>query len=291
MQYTNAIKYEFNAINTLLQLTGKPLQNTREILKFIKEIIENVRFCVIMTGNERDAYTLFEVLNDRAMEIDDLELIKNLFLKAYCNTSGDIEAIIDKNIGILDQIWGDEVFTRDLSDAHTKLISYLGTLYLTADESAFTNKVERYREIIESKYLASYSLTTNKYRFSQALNDIRVYQMLRVIIEEYNIPVRKAATACIKAEDDTHKSITYKTFHLLNALKLDGVLPALTNIIIRQFMNKMEASGTKEVSMDDFKAYIVAIRDDYQHNADNCEYRSIHELAFKLWKAALLCKD
>lgn len=291
MQYTNAIKYEFNAINTLLQLTGKPLQNTREILKFIKEIIENVRFCVIMTGNERDAYTLFEVLNDRAMEIDDLELIKNLFLKAYCNTSGDIEAIIDKNIGILDQIWGDEVFTRDLSDAHTKLISYLGTLYLTADESAFTNKVERYREIIESKYLASYSLATNKYRFSQALNDIRVYQMLRVIIEEYNIPVRKAATACIKAEDDTHKSITYKTFHLLNALKLDGVLPALTNIIIRQFMNKMEASGTKEVSMDDFKAYIVAIRDDYQHNADNCEYRSIHELAFKLWKAALLCKD
>ena len=111
------------------------------------------------------------------------------------------------------------------------------------------------------------------------------------VIEEYNIPVRKAATACIKAEDDTHKSITYKTFHLLNALKLDGVLPALTNIIIRQFMNKMEASGAKEVNMDDFKTYIVAIRDDYQHNADNCEYRDIHELAFKLWKAALLCKD
>lgn len=152
LQYTNAIKYEFNAINKLLQLKEKPLHNTRQILRFMKEFLENVRFCVIMTGNERDAYTLFEVLNDRAMEIDDLELIKNLFLKAYCNTSGDLDVIIDKNIGILDQIWGDEVFTRDLSDAHKKLISYLGTLYFTADESTFTNKIQRYREIIENKY-------------------------------------------------------------------------------------------------------------------------------------------
>lgn len=139
-------------------------------------MIENIRFCVIVTGNERDAYTLFEVLNDRAMEIDDLELIKNLFLKAYCNTSGDMDEIIDKNIGVLDEIWGDEIFTRDLTDAHTKLISYLGALYLTADESMFTNKIERYREIIESKYLNSYSLESNKYLFSKALNDIRVYQ-------------------------------------------------------------------------------------------------------------------
>lgn len=291
LQYTNAIKYEFNAIIQLLQLKGKPLQNTREILKFMKEIIENVRFCVIMTGNERDAYTLFEVLNDRAMEIDDLELIKNLFLKAYCNTSGDIDALIDTNIGILDQIWGDEVFTRDLSNAHTKLISYLGTLYLTADESTFTNKVERYREIIESKYLSSYSLATNNYLFSKALNDIRVYHMLRIIIEEYKIPVRNAASACIRAENNTQVSITYKAFHLLNALKLDGVLPALTNAIIRQFMNRMEAEGTKEVNISEFKAFISAIKDDYQHNADNGAYRDIHELAFKLWKAAILSKD
>ena len=291
LQYTNAIKYEFNAINKLLQLKEKPLHNTRQILRFMKEFLENVRFCVIMTGNERDAYTLFEVLNDRAMEIDDLELIKNLFLKAYCNTSGDLDVIIDKNIGILDQIWGDEVFTRDLSDAHKKLISYLGTLYFTADESTFTNKIQRYREIIENKYLKIYSSNTVKYEFSKALNDIRVYQMLRIIIEEYKIPVRNAAVACIRAENNPQVSITYKAFHLLNALKLDGVLPALTNIIIRQFMNQMETSGIKEVNISEFKTYITAIKDDYQHNSNNREHREIHELAFKLWKAALLCKD
>lgn len=291
LQYTNAIKYEFNVIIKLLQLSGKPLQNAREILRFMKEMIENIRFCVIVTGNERDAYTLFEVLNDRAMEIDDLELIKNLFLKAYCNTSGDMDEIIDKNIGVLDEIWGDEIFTRDLTDAHTKLISYLGALYLTADESMFTNKIERYREIIESKYLNSYSLESNKYLFSKALNDIRVYQMMRIIIEDYKIPVRNAALSCIRAENNTQVSITFKAFHLLNALKQDGVLPALTNIIIRQFMNKMEDEGIKEVNINNFREYIAAIKEDYEHNTDGGAYREIHELAFKLWKAALLSKD
>ena len=291
LQYTNALKYEYNAIMWHLKLKEKPLQNTRKMISFMKEMIENVRFCVIMTGNERDAYTLFEVLNDRAMQIDDLELIKNLFLKAYCNTSGDVDSLIDINIGTLDQIWGDEIFTRDLSDAHTKLISYLGTLYLTADESTFTNKIERYREIIENRYLSSYSTTTNRYLFSKALNDIRVYQMIRVIIEDYRIPVRNAALACIRAEDNNKVSITYKTFHLLNALKLDGVLPALTNIIIRKYINKIESTGKVEVNIDDFKKYILEIRDDYQHNVNNGEYRDIHEMAFRLWKAAILSKD
>lgn len=289
LQYTNAIKFEFNTIMRLVCLSGYPLKNTREILKYMKDIIENVRFCVIMTGNEKDAYTLFEVLNDRAMEIDDLELIKNLFLKAYCNTSGDTEDIIDDNIGKLDQIWGDDVFTRDLSAAHTKLISYLGTLYLTADESAFTNKIERYREIIESRYLSDYSKGSNPYVFSKALNDIRIYHMLRVIIDEYKIPVNKAAAACISAENNPKVSITYKAFHLLNALKLEGVLPALTNIIIRKFMNKMNADVTEEEFISNFKEYIKRIQDDCQHK--NVEYRDIHELAFDLWKSALLSKD
>ncbi|MCQ6468382.1 hypothetical protein NPN14_24445, partial [Vibrio parahaemolyticus] len=36
---------------------------------------------------------------------------------------------------------------------------------------------------------------------------------------------------------------------------------------------------------------IAAIKEDYGHNTDGGAYREIHELAFKLWKAALLSKD
>lgn len=47
----------------------------------------------------------------------------------------------------------------------------------------------------------------------------------------------------------------------------------------------------QEISISDFKNYICAIKDDNQHNANSNEFRTIHDLAFKLWKAALLCKD
>ena len=279
-------------ITKLLSLNKRPLQNTRDMLKFVKEMIDNIRFCVIMTGNEKDAYTLFEVLNDRAMEIDDLELTKNLFLKTYCNTSDDIDDdIIDNNIGELDQIWGDKIFTSDFSNEHKKLVSYLGALYLTADETAFTNRKERYREIIEKENLNSYSAKTNQYIFFKAFNDISVYWMIRVIIDEYNIPVYKSAEACIGAENNPLVSITFKTFHLLNALKLDGVMPALVNVIIRQYMNEMVDSGLKQIDINNFKKYVLDIKNDYQHNINEGKYRKIHELAFKLWKSALLCKD
>lgn len=106
-----------------------------------------------MTGNEKDAYTLFEVLNDRALEVDDLDLIKNLFFKEYCNKSSDADNLVDKNMEKLDDIWGNEIFTPEMGVRETKLISYLGTLFLTEDETVFTNQIQRYREVIEDKYL------------------------------------------------------------------------------------------------------------------------------------------
>ena len=299
LQYTNAIKYEFEAISKIClnenlssdSRDKKQMLSTKAMLAFIEELIENVKFCVIMTGNERDAYTLFEVLNDRAMEIDDLELIKNLFLKAYCKYSGDQDSIIDNNIGKLDQLWGDEIFTRDLADANKKLISYLGTLYLTANENAFTNKLERYREILEKDYLKEYNGTDCMYSYQKVLNDIKVYQMIRTIIEDYGLKIRNASLGCIQAENEAKVSITYKALHLLNALKYHGVMPALINIIIRQYMNKLETNGVKEVDIADFKTFIKEIKEDSNHNANSNSYKRIHELALKLWKAALLCKN
>ena len=286
LQYLNALQYEFDAITRNAENNKNHLKYTKNLLQFIGELIDNIRFCVIITGNEKDAYTLFEVLNDRAMDIDDLELIKNLFLKAYCNTSGDIDKIIDQNIGKLDEIWGDEVFTRDLPDAHKKLISYLGVLYLTADDKAFTNKAERYREILENSYLKYFNINTNRYSFTMALNDISVYRMIKSIIQVYKIPIRKAAESCINAENDPAVSITYRVLHLLNALKLDGVMPMMINAIIKYYMMEIHKEGNK-VDIIEFEKYIDDVKQDNEH----AKYLVIHDLAFKLWKAALLCKD
>lgn len=290
-QYLSALQIEYDEINSYCENQEmKPLEHAKKVIDEISHMIEDIEFCVIMTGNERDAYTLFEVLNDRALAVDDLELIKNLFFKQYCTKSGDGETQIDHNIEKLDQLWGEEIFDHDMGTAKTKLISYLGTIYLTADENVYTNKEERYREIIEKSYLEKEYVSQGKpYSYINVLNDIKSYQMLKVLIDEFNIPFRNSRVIAIEAECNNRKSITYKTLHLLNALGLNGVIPALTNMILKEYVCKHTSTKEPEINIDQFRKYVRDLGDDWQHKDE--EFAQIHEWSFTIWKTALLAKD
>src|SRR5690625_2932006 len=62
-------------------------QDVLEKLYTLKDLVdsflEEIKFCVVQTGDLDDAYVLFEVLNDRALALDDLELVKNIFYRNY----------------------------------------------------------------------------------------------------------------------------------------------------------------------------------------------------------------
>lgn len=284
--YIEAVKCQFTCVyDNVVNNAKDPLDMVKKMIDDISEMINNINFCMIMTGNERDAYTLFEVLNDRALKIEDLDLIKNLYYKEYCTKSNDDDNYIDARIQELDEIWGDKVFSRDLPDAKIKLLSYLGTIYLTADEDVFINKVEKYREILERKYFdRHYNKQTNPYTYDKVLRDVCIYQMVKIIIGVFDLPVNNAAAEAIKAECDMEKSITYKTFHLLNALKLQGVMPALVNLIIKKYFMYCEAKQ-QEVTMEDFEQYVLRIAKDKNH--ENEDLQDIHVWSHKLWKIAL----
>nr|MBP3597975.1 DUF262 domain-containing protein [Eubacterium sp.] len=289
VQYINAMKTEFEVLKEMIICEEiEPLENAKNMILAIDEMLVNIKFCAIITGNDKDAYTLFEVLNDRALKIVDLDLIKNLYYKEYCTKSGDDDDVIDKNIEMLDKLWGDKIFAPTLKQGHEKLISYLGTVYLTADEELHMNKVEKYREILEDKHLCTFDKTSRKYKYDNVRNDIEVYQMIKLIVDEYKLAINRKPKAAIKAECDIKKSITYKTFHLLNALDLDGVIPALSNIIVKKFRNDYVNNG-KQAGINEFKDYINRIADDCGHSVD--EFMDIHELAYELWKSALYAKD
>lgn len=289
--YITAIKEEYDKIfDYVYDVNLKPMDITKKMIELIDEMIENIKFCVIVTGNERDAYTLFEVLNDRAMDIEDIDLIKNLYYKEFCNKSGEEDTIIlDCKIEKLDNIWGDEVFTKEFGPNKIKLTSYFGTIYLTANEDIFINKIERYREVLEQEYFDKhYYLPDKPYTYENVLNDINLYRMIKEIIEVFDLPFRNAAKAVIASECDVNKSITYKALQLVHALKYNAVMPALINLLIKTYVIKFLPNG-KSVDMKEFNKYLKEIIEDAQHT--NPDFRDIHKWSYEIWRAVLYSKD
>ena len=284
-QYVNAMNYEFDAVRNNCKNDGKdPLTYSNMMIDSISEIVEMIKLCVIITGNEKDAYTLFEVLNDRAMEIEDLDLIKNLFYKWYCNHSNEDESTIDQCIEKVDSIWVEKVFPPDTAKERAKLISFLATEFFTAEESLKYNDNERYRNSLEDKYLK----TISQYNSTCIENDIAIYYMISVILKKFEMVFTCKNEKALSAENDKSKSITYKSLHLLNALKQYGVMPAITNVIIKRYIDD-HTDGKNRINTDEFEEYVKNIMDDA--NNDKSEYLVIHKYAYYFWKYALLSKD
>lgn len=285
--YIDAIKTGFDVIKSYAKRKEikSNLALAKEMYSIIDNMLKNIKFCVIMTGDEKDAYTLFEVLNDRAAELNDLDLIKNLYYREYCNKSKEADDdIIDSNIEKLDEIWGDKIFAKNVPDASLKLISYLGAVYLTGNKEIVINKVERYRDTLEKKYFDMKYIGDERYTFENVYNDINVYYMIKVILEECKLRVNKTVEGLINAEAVYNKSITYRTFHLINALKLNGVWPALSNMVIKKYL----LTHNGQIDIEDFRVYFRRICDDTRYlNSDDNE---IHKLAFDLWRI-ILCSN
>lgn len=285
-QYTDAMKYEFNELKKAESLNNsRPLDYSVRLIEAIGLIIKNIKFCVIITGNEKDAYTLFEVLNDRALEIEDLDLIKNLFYKWYCTNSSENDSAIDDCIEEVDKIWIEDVFPPDTGKECSKLISFLAAEYFTADDSLKFNDNEKYRELIETEYLIE---NKNEYNSFDIINDFYVYQMVAMIIKKFDFAFKHKNEKVLSAETDTRKSITYKSMHLLNALRQYGVIPAITNMIIKSFVDT-HIDFDKKIKIEEFSDYLDRIINDYKN--DNPEIKEIHTVSFMLWRCALLAKS
>ena len=284
-QYINAIKVEFNKIKNNIPQNHDHLKDAQKAVAYITKIIDNVKFCVIMTGNERDAYTLFEVLNDRALAINDLELTKNMFIKTYALTSSDNDIIMDRNIGEIDKIWSDEVFTKYLGTKKTQLIAYLSATYLTGKTDLKNEGTMQYRNKIEDWHLKQYS-TSNPYTYQNIKNDIKIYQMVKKIIDVFGLKFDGTVQMYLDAENDDKKSVVYKTMHLLQSLKQQGVMAALINIILKKVGERADLQTNGCVDINNFERKLKELIEDYQHTKN--EYKEIYEWAHQLMIASLL---
>ena len=296
LRYYNAIKYIFNEFLDLANIKKESEKILLSIIIRINKFLDYLRFCIIPTGQIEDAYTLFEVLNDRALKVDDLELIKNMFYKTFYTKSKLKPEEKDDCLENLEELWGDYIFEDNIGIKEKKLISFLGTIYLTGNEKIRHKKEENYRKSIESDYLIpKYKEQNNNYTPEKIRYEFKIFQSIKILLEKYQIKFNLQRKKSLKVENDSKKSITYKTLHLLKALRLEGVIPALTNMILKKFVDENDLkieSITKEKLdnfINDFETFIKELKNDDQH--ENKKFEEIHELAHNLWRLSLLSKN
>lgn len=286
-QYMNAMEAIYDELyDTYIVDKGIVFEEyIKKLSQAIKKILEKIKLCVVVTGKEKDAYTLFEVLNDRNFPVEDLELIKNLFYKWYCHHTDD-EYSTYEYIEQADKLWVEKIFPDKGAKERSKLISYLAAQYFTADSSLKYNDNEKYREAIERKYL----INNPDYDGKALLKDIYIYEMLGIVLDEFDFAYRNKTDIVIKTERENSKSITYKALNLLNALTMYGVIPAITNIIIKKYLDKHPFDNIdSDELMTNFRLYVRGIKEDGENNND--EYAQIHNVAYEFWRFALLAKD
>lgn len=289
--YVNAIKTIFYCFNKRFIInTNKKnissLEKVRELTKKIDCFLKYLRFCVIQTGDTNDAYTLFEVLNDRALELDDLDLIKNMFYKEYCQQNRFIEEKkIDNNIEELEKLWGDNIFNPNTSDWKKKFIAFAGTVFLTGDTRVKHSGKEKYRKFIQEYLDNEYGKTSNSYNFKNIKYEFNIFYAIKRFINIFDIPYQRKKYSALKAENEQDVSITYETCHLLNALKWNGVIASLINIILKNFIKESKS----KFDIDKFISFVENLKNDYNHTNDR--FTNIHKCANNLLKLALLSKN
>lgn len=291
--YLVALKTIFNNVwerakKLVAPNTASLMDICEKAILFLDEIIKNMSLCIVLTENENDANKLFEVLNDRALDVEDLELIKNHFYKEYCTKSDDSDEEKDKRITELDELWADKIFSNN-GEARNELISYFAAVYLTCDtELGFKNDA-KLKDAIEKGYSAKeYALDGKKYSFEHILTDFNIYFAIKIILDKFNFRSRKLNEAALEAAQE-EKSITYKTFHLLNAFKYTAVLPALINVIISSYVQQPDCSLISDNFEASFKNFVDGLVADKKHS--NPKYEKIHKCAYMFWVSAIKGKD
>lgn len=289
--YLDALKTILDEIwsrakNSITSPTPQTIEICEKAIELADNIIKNMSLCIVLTEDENDANKLFEVLNDRALEVEDLELIKNHFYKEYCKKSKDNDDEKDLRIAELDELWADKIFYGN-GDFRNKLISYLAAVYLTCDKELGYKDDAKLKDAIEKNYSnKNYPLGSHTYSYNCILEDFNTYFAIKIILDLCEVKAKRLFEVSLKAEQED-KSITYKTIHLLNALKHHAVIPALTNVIISSYARTKSLSDANFES--DFKDYIKKLINDKNNTLP--EYADIHKVAYMLWIASIKGKD
>ena len=277
-QYVEAVYYEYNNILKIIEDEGATEREiTVGMIELIEEMLEKIEFCAVVTGSEKDAYALFESLNDRNKAVDDLDLIKNLYLRAYYNKSGDSPTQLEAGLSEIDHIWNNGIFTKD----NRQNMSLFGAVYLTGDINLDEKNGLGVRKSIDA-YLESFST----YSIDDVCNDIRTYKLIREILNKTSITGYNLNKSLLIAENNKSLSITFKCIYLIRALKYTNVLTGLINVIVRTYIEQNPGN----IDVTDFRNNFLDGLELASNHKDP-RYEKINEIAYDLWRVCIMSEN
>ncbi|BAP35157.1 hypothetical protein AS4_02170 [Acinetobacter guillouiae] len=279
MVYLNAIDQALESFNDIVrvEVTGATIHSYEKATKIkdkINDFLSEVKLCLIQTGNTEDAYTLFEVLNDRALSLDDLDLIKNLFYKNFVLKSSLLDARKDKILQSLDSQWIEKVYPAGIPEAEKKLITYLAVSFITGSTSITHKATKDYRTELNKYFLKSV------YDEKEIKRDFNIFESCRLILRSFDLRFRNQDVHAVQAEYDKNNSWTYKLLHILMALKQEGVLAGFSNFLLNYIQQQVPNFEPEKIQEILSKLKIANLADE-----------TIEAQAKVIWQTSMLSKD
>ncbi|MCK5821406.1 MAG: DUF262 domain-containing protein, partial [Bacteroidales bacterium] len=230
----------FKSFSTSQEDNTTPPQMAVGMIEAINNFISDLRFCVVQTGRMEDAFTLFEVLNDRALELEDLEIVKNYFFKTYVlfQEKSDETDDIDEFLNKMDEFWGEDIFSS--GKFINSRISILGTIYITGSTTLTDDKKGQLRDKIKI-YLDSDEIYTKE----SLEADFYIYYLTKKILEASKIGRNKRYELVISTICDPSTSYIKRFIVLANSLNMKGILPGVFNPLLKVY------SGSTQANLDE----------------------------------------
>ena len=230
--YTNALTIIFEQIKIYLdKLSSYEGKNIyKSFSDLIKVMTDNIKVCVLLAESEEDAYTLFEVVNDRSMPLETIDLIKNAFYRHYVNYSKEKDKDIDEHIDALNKVWNESFkdFEKEQRDFVLLIaISYITHIYVNNKDN------KNYKDALKK-----YFNKETQYTYKDICRDFDIINSSAELYKLfYSNRIKKISlnSSSISSELENKVHLFYKVFHMLRAFKQDNVIPALTNIILKKY--------------------------------------------------------
>ncbi len=226
-----------------------PKHNFQDLTKDIlgldpQRVSRGVRLCLIQTGNREDAYTLFEVLNDRSLMLNDLEIIKNKFYRKYYADNSSNENFDESLIETMDDKWF-EVFNKSISQFSSEKISNFSISYICNNNSIKDGN----RSLLDPISRKLNSFGQGQYTGDHLKHDFKQFELVKaLLIEHIELPGKNVN---LRLYEEFNKDNQYiKTCYFAHSLGQDRVLAGLVALYLGWIGNKPQGRFS-EFALDD----------------------------------------